>query len=169
MIIFTPIRDIPVELLEAKRIRQVVKYNLSSYYSDVPTLNMLIPSSEYIPEELMEGDCSLPVFDIEYHKFIFENNEAFMQFMNLIIPVFGSPEVLVQILINQSEFRDIITESLIKLIQQRYGYNAYIVNEVDDFLYTEESSMSIPGLFIMDQDLHRWRSLMPVQEYDMYE
>lgn len=169
MIIFTPIRDIPVELLEAKRIRQVVRYNLSSYYSDVPTLNMLIPSSEYIAEELMEGDCSLPVFDIEYHKFIFENNEAFMQFMNLIIPVFGSPEVLVQILINQSEFRDIITESLIKLIQQRYGYNAYIVNEVDDFLYTEESSMSIPGLFIMDQDLYRWRSLMPVQEYDMYE
>lgn len=169
MIIFTPIHDIPVEMLEFKRIGQVVKYNLSSYYNDMPTLNMLIPSSEYISEELMQGDCSIPTFDIEYHKFILTNNEAFMQFMNIIIPAYTSPNILVQVLINVSEFRNVITESLVKLIQQRYGYNVYIINELDDFLYAEESDMSIPGLFNIDQDLARWRCMMPIQECDMYE
>ena len=169
MIIFTPIKNIPVEMLEYKRIRQVVQYNLSSYYNDAPTLNMLIPSSEYISEELMQGDCSIPTFDIEYHKFIFDNYNAFLQFMNIMIPAFTSPDTLVQVLINVSPFRDVITESLLKLIQQRYGYNAYIINELEDFLYTEESDLSIPGLFNMDQDLARWRCMVPDIGGEMYE
>ena len=74
MVIFTPIRLIPVEMLEIKGIRQVVVYNLSSYYSDVPTLNMLVPSIEYLPEDLMDGDISsFPAFDVAYGKHIMEN------------------------------------------------------------------------------------------------
>ncbi len=170
MIIFTPIRTIPVEMLAIKGIRQVVTYNLSSYFSDVQTLNMLIPF-EYLPEETLEGDVSnIPAFDIAYGNHVIGNNDAFIQFMNIIIPAYNSPETLVQILINQSEFRDAITESLIKLIQQRYGYNIYIINDIEDFLYTNESDFSIPGLFTLDQDLARWRNLVPIQGDDlMYE
>lgn len=167
MIIFTPIRTIPVEMLEQKGIRQVVTYNLSSYFSDVATLNMLIPSIAYMPEETIDGDISsFPAFDVAYGEYIMNNIDAFCQFMNIIIPAYTSPDTLVQILINSSEFRDAITESLIKLIQQRYGYNIYIVNDIEDFLYTEESDFSIPGLFALDQDLIRWRSMFPNQEYD---
>lgn len=169
MIIFTPIKDIPVEMLEYKRIRQVVKYNLSSYYSNIPTLNMLIPSPDYISEDLMQGDCSIPTFDIEYHNFIIQNNDAFIQFMNIMITAFSSPDVLVQVLINVSPFRDVITESLVKLIQQRYGYNVYIIYELNDFIYTEESDMSIPGLFAMDQDIMRWQLMNPSLNGELYE
>ena len=170
MIIFTPIRTIPVEMLEQKGIRQVVTYNLSSYYSDIPTLNMLIPSVEYMPEDSIDGDTSvIPSFDIAYNNFIMGNDSAFMQFMNIIVPVFTSPDVLVQILINQSDFRDSITETLVKLIQQRYGYNIYIINEIEDFIYTEESTFSVPGLFAIDEDLKRWRAMMPIQNEDLYE
>ena len=170
MIIFTPIKTIPVEMLEQKGIRQVVQYNLSSYFSDVPNLSMLIPSIAHIPEEAMNGDVSdIPAFDIAYGNYIMSNNDAFMQFMNIIIPAYLSPETLVQVLTNSSEFRDAITESLVKLIQQRYGYNIYIINDIEDFLYTEESDFSVPGLFTIDQDIARWRTMMPLQEVDLYE
>lgn len=161
MIIFTPIKDIPAELLEMKSIRQVVKYNLSSYFSDIPTLNFLIPSSDYISEKELNGDCTTPEFDISYHNYIINNDNAFVQFMNMVIPVFTDPDTMVQVLINKSNFRDVITESISKLIQQRYGYNVYQVNETEDFIYTEESDFSIPGLFIMDKDVNRWQTLHP--------
>lgn len=170
MIVFTPLRSLPVEMLERKGIRQVIVYNLSSYYGDVPTLNMLIPSIAHMPEESLDGDVSsFPAFDVAYNSYIMSNDDAFVQFMNIMIPAYTSPDVLVQILISSSEFRDAITESLIKLIQQRYGYNIYIVNEPEDFLYTTESDFSVPGLFAMDGDLDRWRGLMPPQEVDSYE
>lgn len=169
MIIFTPIRIIPVEMLEYKGIRQVVTYNLSSYFSDVPTLNMLIPSTAYIPEESLAGDCDFPSFDISYHKYLIENNNAFMQLMNIIIPAYQSPETLVQILINDSPFREAFQESLIKLIQQRYGYNVCRVNEIEDFIYAEESDFSIPGLFTLDQDIARWHTMVPLESGDPYE
>ena len=169
MIIFTPIQTIPIEFLEYKRIGQVVKFNLSSYYNDAPNLDALIPSSEFITPDVLTGDCSIPLFDIEYHNYILNNNNAFIQFMNIIIPAYTSPDVLVHIMIKQSPFRDVITESLLKLIQQRYGYNAYIINEIEDFVYADESDMSIPGLFTLDQDLIRWRSMMPDPGGDIYE
>lgn len=161
MIIFTPIKQIPQEYLELKGINRVIQLNLTSYYSDVPTLNLLIPSSEYISEDLLNGDCSTPEFDIAYHNLIFSNDAAFLQLMSIMIPVFTDPDTLVHILINISNFRDVITESLCKLIQQRYGYNSYIIYELDDFLYTEESDMSIPGLFAIDSDIQRWHNLCP--------
>ena len=169
MIIFTPIRNIPVEMLESKRIKQVIRYNLSSYYSDVPTLNMLIPSIDYIPEESLEGDMVYcPSFDLSYHGFIIENPEAFCQFMSIIIPAYMSPETMVQVYINHSEYRDAILESLVKLIQQRYGFNAYIVNELSDFMYADDSDMSIPGLCAIQQDISRWHTLVPI-EGEIYE
>lgn len=159
MIVFTPLQNFPIEYLQYKGIRQVIKYNLSSYYNDAPTLNALVPFPQYIPQDVLLGDTTDPVFDIEYHKYIFESQQAFMEFMSIMVPAFTSPDTLVHIMIKQSNFRDVIMESLIKLIQQRYGYNVCIVNEVDDFLYTEESDFSIPGLFALDQDLARWRAV----------
>lgn len=171
MIIFTPIQNIPVEYLEYKGIRQVVKYNLSSYYNDAPTLDALIPTPNNIPSNVIIGDATDPIFDIEYHNYIINSQPAFMEFMSIIVPAYTSPDTMVQIMIRSSNIRDVITESLLKLIQQRYGYNACIVNEVEDFLYTTESDFSIPGLFTLDQDLARWRAVIhdPYSEVDMYE
>lgn len=170
MIIFTPLKDFPIELLEYKKIGQVVQLNLSSYYSDIQNLDMLIPSPEYISEDVLSGDCSDATFDMEYHKFILDNNNAFCQLMSIMVPEFTLPPgTLVQVLIQNSNYRDIITESLMKLIQQRYGHNSYYVNVAEDLLYIEESDFSIPGLFALENDLARWRSMMPVDNGDLYE
>ena len=148
-------------MLEYKKISRVLIYNLSSYFSDVPTLSMLIPNIQYIPESALDGDISVvPEFDIMYGQHVIQNNEAFLQLMMLLVPEYTEPDTLIQVLIDRSEFRDAITESLVKLVQQRYGYNICIVNEIDDFIYAEESDFSIPGLFALDADLERWRMMM---------
>ena len=169
MIVFTSLQFIPNELLEQKGIRQVVKYNLSSYYNDAPTLSNLVPTPSNVPIDVVQGDRSDPSFDIAYHNYIINNPQAFAEFMNIIIPAFVSPETLVHIMIKNSDYRDVITESLAKLIQQRYGYNICIVNEIEDFIYTEESDFSIPGLYAYDNDFIRWRSMIPYQEGDYHE
>lgn len=169
MIIFTPIKDIPPEYLESKGIKNVTKYNLSSYIN-APSLSVLLPSPEFIPESVLTGDCDNAEFDMAYHKYILDNDVAFSAFMAIITEVAQFPDSLVQILINDSPYRNAITESLSKLIQQRYGYNTYLINEPEDFLYAEEPTFSIPGLFTLDQDLQRWQMAMPPEmQGDLYE
>lgn len=169
MIVFTSIKNIPDRILEELRIRQVIKYNLSSYYEDIPYLINLLPNTEYIPVEVASGEVDSPDFDIDYHNYIFDINksQAFISFMQIIIPVYMHPDILVQILIEESSYRDVITESLVKLIQQRYGYNSYIIHHVEDFETMREQEFSIPGLFMMDQDLMLYNSITNAFSGDM--
>ena len=169
MIVFTPIKDFPIELLEAKRISQVIKFNLTSYYADAPTLNYLVPSIEHIPEDVLNGDCTSPIFDVAYHQYIMNNDLAFFQFMSIISAEFTMPEALVQIEIEVSEYRNAIAESLIKLIQQRYGVNAYYVFTLEDFMNIDMQDFSIPGLFAYDQDAAKWRFMNPNLAGEFYE
>jgi len=159
MIVFTPIRDFPVDILQSKGVRQVVKYNLSHYYAEMPILNLLVPSSEFISEDILTGDCATTDFDQAYHNFILSNDMAFSQFMSIIIPVYMQPDTMVHIAILYNDYTIAFVESLIKLIQQRYGYNSYLINEIEDIIYISEPEFSIPGLFALDQDLMRWRMM----------
>lgn len=165
MIVFTPFKEIPQEFLEYRNIGQVALFNLSSYFNDGFRLNALMPSVEYIPENILAGDCSSPEFDTAYWNYIFNNAEPFCQLMDIVRPVYDAANTFIQILVNNtSQFSNEITESLCKLIQQRYGYNAAIANEFEDLWYIEESTFSIPGLFAFDQDIQRWISMMPIDE-----
>ena len=167
MIVFTPIKDIPEYILEMKNIGKVITYNLSSSYEGFPILNLLSIPIGNIPESILNGDCDTPEFDINYSNYIINNNDAFIQLMGIVIPVYQEPNTLVHILVNQSRFRDCITESLAKLIQQRYGYNTNFIFNIEDLMYVEESDFSIPGLFRMDSDLLRYTQLNPDMISDM--
>lgn len=162
MIIFTPILDIPQDMLLYKGIDQVIKYNLTSYYAGIPMLNHLIPSVEYIPEDVINGDRTDASFDVAFHGYIMQNDNAFKQLMDIMAVEFNSVNVLIQILIEVSDYRNAIAESLAKLIQQRYGHNIFYVMTLEDFMYTEvNQDFSVPGLFMMDQDLGRWMMMHP--------
>ena len=58
-----------------------------------------------------------------------------------------------------------IAESLFKAIQQRYGYNAYRVNSLDDYLWVKNSG-SLPqfnpywGIYNLDIDRNRYSILI---------
>lgn len=172
MIIFTTLKDIPRECLEMKGIRQVIKFNLSSYFSEdnITNLDKLIPIGA-IPDDVVTGNSTGPEFDELYANYIMKDQNAFFQFMNIIFYEYVDPSVLVQILINTEGIREAISESLMKLIQQRYGMSAFYVFTPEDFLYVNipEVGVSIPGLFALDNDLALYRNMLPMDPGDMYE
>lgn len=93
-------------------------------------------------------------FDLAYANYIFSNDQVFMEFMKIIYPLYMGMDVF--LLVSRSEnIYDIITESLCKLIQQRYGYNYQLLNTKDDINYYDESNFSIYGIQTLDADKER--------------
>lgn len=93
-------------------------------------------------------------FDIAYANYIFYNDYVFMEFMKIIYPLYIGKDVFLLVSRNEDTY-DIITESLCKLIQQRYGYNYQLLNMKDDIDFYDDSNFSLNGLQTLDIDKER--------------
>lgn len=85
---------------------------------------------EYLKED-ETGDTNSIQFDQKYAQYILGNDEAFIAFMSIMSKVIDEEDTIVISNYNSPALMPII-DSLLKLIQQRYGINAFIVNTVDD-------------------------------------
>lgn len=102
-------------------------------------------------------------FDIDYYNYIISNNLAFVDLMQIMYNEYdrGIDNYSV-VLIDNDDIRDSLRDSLIKLIQQRYGINSFIINELDDWNYIESSqatNFDINGIYQFDQDKERYTIL----------
>ena len=93
-------------------------------------------------------------FDMAYANYIFSNNQVFMEFMKIIYPLYMGQDVFLLVSRNE-DTHDIITESLCKLIQQRYGYNYQLINTKNDIDYYDDSNFSLYGIQTFDMDKER--------------
>lgn len=120
--------------------------NLSSLIEGFPRVH-LVPSvtTQYNNDK---------EFDIAYANYIFSNDYTFMEFMKIVYPLYCGEDVFLLVSRNENT-HDIITESLCKLIQQRYGYNYQLLNEKDDIDYYDDSGFNIVGLQTLDLDKER--------------
>lgn len=124
--------------------------NLSSLVEGFPRVH-LVPSVTATYDDDKQ-------FDIAYANYIFSNDQLFMEFMKIIYPLYMGQDVF--LLVSRSEnTHDIITESLCKLIQQRYGYNYQLINDSSDIDYYDESNFSLYGLQTLDMDKERMTNL----------
>lgn len=116
--------------------------NLSS-----ANLNLQSSSLFYVPRSSNETNQ----YDIEYANFIFNNTQQRIEFLYLIYQLqIGNP-VLIAIGSYPGMYE--MAESLLKLIQTRYGYNGYIITNDDlENLDIFESRFSVPGLVLFDQE-----------------
>ncbi len=120
--------------------------NLSSLVEGFPRVH-LVPSVN--PQYNSDKE-----FDIAYANYIFSNDSLFMEFMKIIYPLYTGKDVFLLVSRNENT-HDIITESLCKLIQQRYGYNYQLLNNKEDINYYDDSNFSITGLATLDIDKER--------------
>lgn len=129
-------------------------YNLSSYFQYGLYLNIIPPVQNNVTMELFKN----PEYDDQFTKYfiqyIFMNNEKFFSFFRMIYDLYSGINVFV--LVDRTESMDIITETFIKIIQERYGICSYLINEPDDLNGNEVSDISIEGLYNLDQDKMRW-------------
>lgn len=101
----------------------------------------------YVPKSTNESNS----YDIEYANFIFQNTQQRIEFLYAIYQLqIGNP---VLIMIGDYPGMYEMAESLLKLIQSRYGYNGYIISYDDlEDLSLFESRFSVPGLLLFDQE-----------------
>ena len=93
-------------------------------------------------------------FDIDYANYFFSNDAVFMEFMKIVYPLYEGYDVFLLVSRNE-DTHDIITESICKLIQQRYGYNYQLLNLKDDIDYYDDSNFSFYGIQTFDTDKER--------------
>lgn len=132
-------------------------YNLSS------VINRGVRLSALIPPTTLGVDCidldNEKTFDMMYARYLVENDGAFVQMFSIINNLYlGGSSIIV---VGDSEYKNIITESLIKFIQQRYGISPIrVINEVEDwFSYNDDSNFNLVGVYNLDIDKERFTLL----------
>lgn len=132
-----------------------VMYNLSSMREGFISLQALIPPNTI-------GRLTDREFDIAYANYIMSNDTLFCIFFQIIYNLYIGKDVF--IIVSTEDWSENLLESLLKLIQQRYGYNAVLINTESDYLYAA-TSMNFGfapgyGIFNLDQDKERFTTII---------
>lgn len=154
-------------VLESLGVENINLFNLTGY-SMYTNLDLLVPPMSILRTVTSDERT----FDYNYAEHIFKNDNVFKQFMQIIFPIYSSGgSTASYICISHSDMRDTIAESLMKLIQQRYGINATIISDdPTDILSMTKGDFSVAGLYVMDEDYKRYLHLggIPLQKEDYY-
>jgi len=124
-------------------------YNVSSLLEGYTKLNILPYTVRYSDEK---------EFDLAYALYILEHDNVFFDMMKIIYNLYIGNDVYLLITIDQ--FSEIVTESLLKFIQQRYGYIGNRVNEPEDLETLAPGDFTLFGVFNLDQDKERFSYLI---------
>lgn len=139
---------------------KIVKFNLSSFYSgfiDVTNLATIANSICYARSVHPDVFIDLFDFDIQYANAIINDDTTFISLMNIIRNSMNGNICIV--LVHRDKYRDAVMESLIKLIQQRYNIQSWIINDVEDIEYLKDDSPNYIGLENYDYDSMRYDML----------
>ena len=139
--------------------RDPVILNLSSLYSGYVNITHLIAKISPI------NNTNLPMpefvnsveFDMQYASAVLNNPELFGSLINIMLRAYEG--YLVCILVQRDPYRDAVMESLIKLIQQRYSYNCWIIEEPDDIEILTEQMLFPNGLLTLDNDIKQYNQM----------
>lgn len=99
-------------------------------------------------------DISDPEFDKAFAEIMLNNDMNFISLFNIIQLLYAGENIF--ICISTGNILDCLNESLGKLIQQRYGYNYQMINEINDIDWYDDENFSIPGLYNFDLDRDRY-------------
>lgn len=143
------------EILKYKGTRNIIYLNFCSLYPHSIQLNLLFNISQERYDQWREGNY----IDKEYASWILGDYRAFMEFMKIIYPLYYLQSTTVVIIYQESPLIIDLTESLSKLIQQRYGIITNYVYEINDLMYIEDSTPTVPGLSNFDKDKETYTGL----------
>ena len=104
-------------------------------------------------------------FDQYYINLILSDNNYFIQFMNIIIPLRDGKDVYI-LAYNEDTVFNPITETLMKFIQQRYGYDYQEVHYMEDINMMDLSSFTTPGIIQFDEDFNTFNC--PARKFENF-
>lgn len=139
--------------------RESAILNLSSFYSGYINITHLIAKISPI------NNTGMPMpefvnsveFDMQYASSVLTNPELFGSLINIMLRAYEG--YIVCVLVQRDPYRDAVMESLIKLIQQRYGYNCWIIEDIDDIEIMSEQMLLPNGLLTLDADIKQYNQM----------
>lgn len=136
-----------------------VVYNLTGMIEGFENIQSLIP-----PNELGRFDSY--EFDLNYFNYVMQNDAIFVTFFRIIQSLYTGRSVY--IISDEADWAESLIESLMKIIQQRYGYNGYCVKTDEDIIFALQRDdcnfNSTFGLQNLDQDKLRYQYLVKRME-----
>lgn len=170
MIIFTDNINLATASAGTK-LSDIKIYNLSSlisiYKGSYYDITSLITNMKNILNNNILNIINTPEFDILYMQYIFQNNDAFINFMKPLFDHYNGYHVA--ILVEFDQYRDNITESLIKIIQQRYSIISWIIRSYDDISCIKNYLPQPLGIQNLDIDISRFLSMVDTRIYESKE
>lgn len=130
-----------------------VVYNINSNTTEFTRLNLMPPM------ELLSKIRNSELFDQEYTNYIMLNDSVFVQFMCIMLSLAFGKDVILLVYKEESTF-DPIIEVILKLIQQRYGYNYILLDDLSYLDDLQQTSFTTEGLVNYQQDFNRYWSIV---------
>lgn len=130
-----------------------VCYNLSANVTDpdfIP-LNLMRPVRHFVQQY---GSATCSGFDASFISSILNDEVMFMEFMQIAISLYTAKDVFIMVY-NEPEIFIPAAETLMKLIQQRYGYDYEELHSVEDFDPYHSGSFNTVGAVTFDMDMAR--------------
>lgn len=128
-------------------------YNINANTTEFTFLNLMPPRA------LLSQIPNPEVFDREFANYIMLNDNIFMQFMCILLSLAFGKDVILLVYKEESTF-DPIIEVIVKFIQQRYGYNYIIADDLSYMNQFPQSSFTTEGLVNYQQDFNRYWSII---------
>lgn len=131
-------------------------FNLSSALNFGDRLTALVPINQIGSVGAGVDYDDEKTFDMAYASYLLNDRQAFTQVFKIIFNMYNGGSSVV--LIGEGRYKDIITESLIKFIQQRYGFSPiWVVNSIDDWRsYDDDGNFNLVGVYNLDIDKERF-------------
>ena len=134
--------------------------NLSSYYGGYIDISNLITTISKIPNNTgmkINEYIYSPAFDYNFASAVINDPYLFSSLMLIMTKCYEGENIV--ILVSRDEYRDAVMESLIKLIQVRYGYNCWIIENEDDLECAKESNFTPAGVMNINADIFRFQQM----------
>ena len=134
---------------------QGIEYNFTSFKEGGVRLNYLLPNIQQISDDFE--------FDFAYAQYLMTNDQVFVEFFQIIYNLYLGKDVFIAVEPNENWAENVL-ESLLKFIQERYGYNAIKIESEEDYLFARNNFNSDfnPefGLYNLDVDKERFFTLV---------
>lgn len=135
-------------------------FNITSLINGYNRLDLLYPPYGFIRSDNRD-------FDMSYYNYIMNNDNVFVQFFNIVYNLYLGNDVY--LIISMDNWSINIIEAILKIIQQRYGYDGVLINDYSDYLYFSNSKTfgfdNGFGLMNLDKDLDRYIYLIESSKY----
>ena len=124
-------------------------YSITSLNESLPVLHLIPPNQLGY---LVDYD-----FDVAYFNWIINDKAAFYDFFTIVNHLYLGQDVL--LVFSNDLWSENLAESILKLIQERYGYNGVLITSIDDYIQANHMDFNFNrewGLYNLDQDKQRF-------------